>query len=39
MNYPIDIIRITYGTGSQIKLDQVGWHSADKEESDHEIEQ
>ena len=38
MNYPIDIIRITYGTGTQIKLDQVGWYS-DEEESDHEIEQ
>ena len=38
MNYPVVIIRITYGTGTYIKLDQVGWHS-DKEESDHEIEQ
>ena len=37
MNYPVVIIRATYGTVTQIKLDQVGWHS-NKKESDHEIE-
>ena len=32
MNYPVVIIRVTYGTITQIKSDQVNWQ-VDKEES------